>query len=192
MTERDKRALLLLAIALVVAMVIEFGLPSSTGPAAVASASIDSAEKRLRRLQEIARQSPRAAADAEAAAKALAEEEKGLLKAATPALASAEMQQLMQELLRGQGISMQSSEFGAVKAAGEDYAQVPLTVAFNGGIDQWINFMSALRNAPQILSTVDLVITPGDAKTKLIQVRMVVAGYISASLLAKPKGGTGR
>lgn len=193
MTERDKKALGLLVVAVVVALVIEFGLPSSSSqPAAVSSISIDSAEKRLRRLQEVARQRPQVAATAEAAAKALAEEETGLLKAATPALASAEMQQLMQELLRGQGISMQSSEFGAAKAAGDDYALVPLSVAFNCSIDQWINFMSAIRNAPQILSTVDLVIAPGEPKTKLLQVRMVVAGYISSSLLPKPKGALGR
>jgi Tfp pilus assembly protein PilO len=193
MSERDKKALGLLVVAVVVALVIEFGLPSPAGqPAAVSSISIDSAEKRLRRLQEVARQRPRVAADAEAAAKALTDEERGLLKAATPALASAEMQQLMQDLLRGQGISMQSSEFGAAKAAGDDYAQVPLSVAFNCSIDQWINFMSAIRNAPQILSTVDLVIAPGEPKTKLLQVRMVVAGYISSSLLPKPKGALGR
>ncbi len=192
LSERDKKALVMLGIAMAAVAVLQFGFPASQGSGeAAATASIPASERRLQRLQEIARQRPRAAAEAQAAARALAETERGLLKAATPALASAEMQQIMQELLRAQGVSMQSSEFGAAKPAGEHYAQVPLTVGFTCGIDQWINLMSAIRNAPQVLSTLDLRIVPGDPKNKLIQVRMVVAGYIPAALLSKAKGTNG-
>jgi hypothetical protein len=130
------------------------------------------------------------AAAAETAARELAEAEKGLLRAATPAQASAEMQQLMREMLRGQGINMQASEFAPVRAAGEDYAQVPLAVVFQCGIEQWINLMAALRNAPQVLSTVEARLASADQKNKTVQVRMVVAGYIPASLLgARPAAG---
>ena len=188
LSQRDKRALLLLGPVAIVFVVLQFGVPTRTRPATAAAYSADVIEKRLQRPQERVRQRPRAAAEAEAAAKALAEAEKGLLKASTPALASAEMQQLMKELLQGQGINMQASEFGAPKAVGEDYAQVPLTVAFNCAIEQWINLMAALRNAPQGLSTLEVRLSPGDQKNKLMQVRMVVAGYIPASLLAGAKG----
>ena len=191
LTERDKKALLILGVALALALVLQFGIPSRQDPGAASSSSAEKTERRLRRLQEIARQRPRVAADADAAAKALGETEKGLLKAATPALASAQMQQLMKDLLSAQGINMEASEFGAVKAAGEDYAQVPLTVLFRCPIEQWINLMSAVRNAPQVLSTVDLRITPSDAKNKLMQVRMIVAGYIPASMVAVSKGAGG-
>src|ERR1041384_8721757 len=103
MSERDKKALVVLAIAVIVALLFEFGWPASKGEAAVvSSSSIVAAEARLRQLQQVARERPRVAANAEAVAAALADEEKGLLKASAPALASAEMQQLMQELLRGQ------------------------------------------------------------------------------------------
>ncbi|HYM13025.1 MAG TPA: type II secretion system protein GspM [Bryobacterales bacterium] len=192
MSERDKRALLILGLAAVAALVLEFGLPApgpaGTPEAGVSASSIQLAERRVRRLQEVAKQRPRAAAEAEAAAKALAETEKGLLKAATPALAEAQMQQLMKDMLGAQGINMQSSEFGLPKAAGGDYAQAPLTVNFTCGIEQWINLMAALRNAPQVLSSVDIRLAPADAKNKTVQVHMVVAGYIPASLVAPAKG----
>lgn len=182
LSQREKRALLLLGLAVIVALLLQFGIPSRSGVATASPASVDAGEKRLRRLQELAQKKPRAAAEAEAAAKALAETEKGLLKASTPALASAEMQQLVQEMLRAQGINMQASEFGVPKAVGEYYAQVPLTVSFSCGIEQWINLMAAVRNAPQVLSTADIRLAPGDMRNKLVQVRMVVAGYIPASL----------
>lgn len=191
LTQRDRRALLLLAGAVVVVLVLQFGLPSRAEPEVAVSSSIPAAELRLRRLQEVARQKPGAAAESEAAARALAETEKGLLRGTTPAQASAEMQPLMKELLRAQGINMQSSEFMAVKPVGEDYAQVPLALSFNCAIEQWVNLMAAIRNAPQVLSTLDLRLGIADPKNKLIQVRMIVAGYIPASLVAPAKGVAG-
>ncbi len=186
MSQRDRRALLLLGAALVVFLVLQFGVLPRSGAGPESSTPVGVLEKRLARLQQVERQKPRAAAAAEAASRDLAEVEKGLLKAATPAQASAEMQQLLRDLLRGQGMNMQSSEFGAIRPAGEDYAQVPLTVNFNCGIEQWINFMAALRNAPQVLSTVEVRLANADTRNKTVQVRMIVAGYIPASLVKVP------
>ena len=192
LSQRDKRALLILGIALPLWLLFYYGLqyvPSGgDSTAVVSSSSIQAAERRLRRLQDLARQKTRVAGEAEAASKALADSEKGLLPGSTPALASAEMQQTMKSMLQAQGIAMQSSDFGAVKAAGEDYAQVPLTVSFTCGIEQWINLMAAIRNAPQVLATQEVRVSPGDTKNKAIQVRMVVAGYIPASIAATAKG----
>jgi Tfp pilus assembly protein PilO len=187
LSQRDRRALLILGAAVAVFLLLQFGVFPRTEGGGVSSAPIDLLERRLRRLQQLARQKPRAAAEAEAAARELAEMEKGLLKAATPALASAEMQQVVKELLTSQGIALQSSEFGPVKAAGEHYAQVPLTVVFTCGIEQWINWMTAVRNAPQILATEEMRLSLGDPKNKTVQVRMVVAGFIPASRLGQER-----
>jgi Tfp pilus assembly protein PilO len=186
MSQRDRRALLLLGAALVVFLVMQFGVLPHSGAGPESSTPVGVLEKRLARLQQVERQKPRAAAAAEAASRDLAEVEKGLLKAATPAQASAEMQQLLRDLLRGQGMNMQSSEFGPIRPAGEDYAQVPLTVNFSCGIEQWINFMAALRNAPQVLSTIEVRMASADMRNKTVQVRMIVAGYIPASLVKAP------
>ncbi len=191
LSQRDRRAVLILGAAAAVALVFQFGLPSGSQPEAARFSSIDVLERRLRRLQEVARQRPRAAAELESATRDLTAAERGLLKAATPALASAQMQQIVKDLLKAQGINLQNAEFGAAKAAGEDYAQVPLTVAFTCGIDQWINLMTALRNAPQVLSTVTVQMSPSDGKNKLMQVHLTVAGCIPASMLAGAKGGAG-
>jgi hypothetical protein len=187
LSQRDRRALLLLGGAAAVFLVLQFGPLPGSEPAAVFAPSLELGEKRLRRLQEVARQKPRVAAETEAAARALAETEKGLLKGATAAQASAEMQQIMKDLLAGQGINLGASEFGAVKALGTDYAQVPLTVNFICAIEQWINLMSAIRNAPQVVSSLELRIVGADPAQKTVNVRMTVAGYIPASLVARAK-----
>jgi len=161
-----------------VALALWLKPPAGSQPVTAAPSSVATLEKRLRRLQERASQKPLVAAEAEAAARALAETERGLLRGATPALASAEMQQLMKQMLQTHGINMQASEFGPVKTAGEDYSQVPLSVSFPCAIEQWINLMVALRNAPQVLATQNIRLSPGDQKNKLMNVHMVVAGYI--------------
>jgi Tfp pilus assembly protein PilO len=186
LSERDRRALLLLGVAAAVFVALQFGVLPRAAQGPESSTSLDLLEKRLARLQQVERQKPRAAAEAEAAGRDLGEVEKGLLKAATPAQASAEMQQLLRDLLRGQGLNMQSSEFGAIRPSGEDYAQVPLAVTFTGGIEQWINFMAALRNAPQVLSTLEIRLTSADQKNKTVSARMVVAGYIPAAMVKAP------
>jgi hypothetical protein len=187
LSQRDRRALLLLGAALAIFLVLQFGVLPRTEGGVVSSTPPDLLEKRLLRLQQVAQQKPRAAAEAQTAGRELAAMEQGLLKAATPALASAQMQQILKELLTSQGINLQASEFGTVKAVGEDYAQVPLTVIFTCSVDQWINWMAAMRNAPQLLSTLEMRLLQKDQAKKTLEVRMVVAGYIPASLLGTAK-----
>ena len=187
LSPRDRRALALLGTAAVLFVILQYGVLPRSGGGAGSATPVDVLEKRLQRLQQVARQKSRAVAEAGAAARELAEAEKGLLQAATPALASAEMQRIAKELLASQGVTLQASEFGPVKAAGEDYAQVPLTVNFTCGIEQWINTMAALHNAPQVLSTLEVRLAGHEPKLKTVQVRMVVAGYIPASLVSSAK-----
>ena len=54
-------------------------------------------------------------------------------------------------------------------------------------IEQWINLMSAIRNAPQVVSSLELRIVGADPAQKTVNVRMTVAGYIPASLVARAK-----
>jgi hypothetical protein len=103
-----------------------------------------------------------------------------LLKSETAALAQAEMQQLVGDLLAAEGISMESSQFGTVQLDGEDYAQVPLNVNFECGIEQFVNLMAAVANAPELLASRRIRITPEDAATKSVRVQLTVAGLLPA------------
>ena len=113
LSQRDKRAVLILAIALPLWLLFYFGLQhipaGGDSTAVVSSSSIQAAERRLRRLQDLARQKTRVAAEAEAASKALADTEKGLLPGSTPALASAEMQQIDRKSTRLNSSHIQKS-----------------------------------------------------------------------------------
>jgi hypothetical protein len=84
-------------------------------------------------------------------------------------------------LLTAEQITMQSSQFGAVRLEQETFAQVPLVVNFTCAIEQFVNLMAAVANAPQALSTRQIRINPGSTDTKTVRVQLTVSGYLPAS-----------
>jgi len=180
MSTRDSRALIALAVA-----VVAFGLLQLDffGPAAGASASsgsIGQLESALQLAQVQARQKPVAAAELATLEGALAKLESQALVSATSELAQAEMRTLIGDLLAAEGIAMAGSRFGQVALVGDDYAEIPITVDFNCGIEQFVNLTTAVANSPRLLVTRRIRVRPGAQETKSVQVQLTVAGYLPA------------
>jgi hypothetical protein len=182
LSSRDRRALAFLGIALVlfVALQSDWVLPAP-GAAAASATNVEAAEQALLLAQTRARQMPLVAAESEALGKTLAALETGLLRTQTAALAQAEMREIMGSLLQAEGIAMQSSQFGSVELDGQDYARVPLQVNFTCGIEQFVNLLAAISNAPQLLSNRQIRIVPEGGPTKMVRVQLSVAGYLPSA-----------
>jgi Tfp pilus assembly protein PilO len=178
---RDRRAVVLLLAALAIAAVSQLDLFAPGGAASSSVGSLEAAEQRLLLAEVKARQLPLAEAELDAAKRQLDVLERGLLKSESAALAQAEMRQLVGDLLAAEGITMESSQFGAVQLDGEDYAQVPLNVNFQCGIEQFVNLMAAVANAPQLLATRRIQIAPENRATKSVRVQLTVAGLLPAA-----------
>jgi hypothetical protein len=97
------------------------------------------------------------------------------------ALAQAEMRELVGNLLADEQITMQSTQFGAVRLEGDAFAQVPLVVNFSCAIEKFVNLMAAIANAPRTLSTRQIRISPEQGETKAVRVQLTVAGYLPVS-----------
>ena len=179
---RDRKALIALGVALVLFVILQsdFILPSP-GPTAADAGTVEGVEQAFRLARVKVRQKPLVDAEAQATARALAEIEKRLLASENAALAKAEMRQLVEDLLTAEGIAMRGSRFGNVALEGEDYAQVPLIVDFECQIEQFVNWMAAVANAPQLLSTRRIQLNPGNRETKSVRVQVAVSGYLPAS-----------
>lgn len=178
--QRDRRALALLgaALALFLVLQLDFFAPGGGGTAAVGDERIEALEQRLQLAQVRARQRPLTEAELAAAQRRLERLENGLLASQDAALAQAEMRSLVGALLEAEGIPMQSSAFGTVALERERYAMVPLAVNFSCGIEQVVNLMAAIANAPQLLTTRELRMQPDKAEVKSVRVRLTVAGYL--------------
>lgn len=193
MKTRDSRALIALAVA-----VGAFGLLQldSFGPAADVSTSSDSIEQlesAFQLAQVKARQKPVAAAELATLEQALARLESQALVSATSELAQAEMRTLIGDLLAAEGIAMAGSRFGQIALVGDNYAEIPITVDFNCGIEQFVNLTTAVANSPRLLVTRRIRIRPGAQETKAVQVQLTVAGYLPAERTPDlTKSATGR
>jgi hypothetical protein len=191
-SDRDRRALILLGVAAAISGAV-YVWPEGSAAAMPTAGSIPQAERRLSQLREVAATIPGRQKVLEDATRALAEQERGLLKADTGPQAQALLLQLARKLARAQSppIEFQQTEIQPVAPIGKDYSEVAASISFVCRIEQLINLIADLSAQPELLATRDLQIRSGDAKQKTLNVRVTVAGLIPRSL-AGEQGGAGR
>jgi Tfp pilus assembly protein PilO len=187
----DKRQVYLMAGSLVVALVLRFVVLSDKAPEVVtASESIPQAEQRLDQLRRIdATVNGKEAVKKEAEAELAVREKKGLIQADTEAQARAQLLELTTNIARGNGIETHGMEEFRDKVVSADYGEISVTVSFTCGIEQFVNFLAALSNQPQILATNEIRVAGGHDKKKNVQVRLSVSGLVPKKLLPAEKKG---
>ncbi len=187
--KRDQRALMLLAPAVVVILVWKFSSGGS-GPQVV-EANVDSvemAEKKLARYRQLAATVPGKELLLKQANATLAAKEVGLIPADTAQQAEAQLLQITRNLGKAEGIDARGGEFGPVLPLGADYGEVSVAVTFECGIDQLVNFLSALTSEKQLLATSEMRITSANPKQKTVSVRLSLSGVVPRRLVPEHKG----
>ena len=188
---RDRRALLLLAGALILMLALRFGVGSS-GPE-VAEAAVDSvsvAEKKLALYRQLAATVPGKEAALKRAGAELAAREAGILQSDTAQQAQAQLLQVIRTLSKTENIDARGGEFGPVKPLGDDYGEVTVAVTFECRIEQLVNFLAALTAEKSLLATNEIRIMSANAKEKTLNVRLALSGVIPRKLVPEQKGPT--
>lgn len=189
---RDRRALMLLGAALAAILVLRYALPEEdAAPVVQASESIPAAEKRLARMRKIAAELPSLEQAEKALAAQLAQREKALIQAETPAQAQAQLVTILRRVAAAQQppVDIRTPEVGQTRPLGSHYAEVSVPVVFNCRIDQLVNLMADLTAQPEWLAVSGLRISSGDAKEKTLSVRLTVSAAAPRSLVPDKKGG---
>jgi hypothetical protein len=188
---RDKRALAALAgVALVLALYVVFSGGSGQTAVVRASGSIPLAEKRLARVRQLASGVAGREQVLKQVSAELAEREKGVIQADTAAQAQAQLVDIVKRVAMAQTPPL---EFGTVELGqqvarlGEDYGEVQVSVPFTCHIDELLNFLADLTRHPEALALNDLRISAGDAKQKVILVRLTIAGVVPKRLVPQKK-----
>jgi hypothetical protein len=186
--DRNRRALVLLAGALVVAAILEFGLPSNTAaPAAGPTGDTAALQLRLARLRQIAATTPAREALMKQVSADLADRERGIIQADTAAQAQAALLEVVSRVGRTEQLDVRGGDFGAPKTFG-DYGLVYATVTFDCHIEQLVNFLADLAKEPQLVVPAEERITAANPKEKTMSVRMVLAGVMAKKLVPEKKG----
>jgi len=186
--DRKKLGILLVGVALLATRLVT--LFRDVPAAVVASAeSVPIAERRLERMRQLAATVPGKEAVLQQARAELAVREAGILKADTAAQAGAQLLDVIRKAAMVNGIDARGAEeVNRVKPLANDYGEVSVTVTFNCGIEQLVNFLAALANEPQILATNEINVSGGNDKNKTVQVRLSLSGVVPKKLVPERKG----
>lgn len=190
LSDRDKRALLLLGV-VVVAVVLWLSFSGSGSSKVVAPAeSTELAEQRLAHLREMAATVPAKQAVLKQVQAELAVREKSLLQADTVAQAQAQLMQIVRKIGKAQTppLDVRGLEVGQVHPLGDAYGEVNVSVSFDSRIEQLVDLLADLTAQPEIVASNELRVTMGNAKEKILNVRLTVSGVVPKRLVPQQKG----
>jgi hypothetical protein len=187
LTPRDRRALIGLAAAgCVLALLI--GIPGrSTSAAQVTSLSSAQLRQRVTLLRQTAAALPVREALLRQTDADLADRERGIIQAATAAEAQAQLVLTAQRVGKTNELEVRSSDFAAPRVFG-DYGIVYATITFDCHIEQLLNFLADLTREPELIVPSEERITSANAKEKMMNVRIVLAGVVAKKLIPEKKG----
>lgn len=191
LSERDRRALLILGCA-VVGIMLYMLITDTSGPGQTVAPgnSITTAEKRLDRMRQIAAQVPGREEAYKLVAAQLATREKRVLQADTAAQAQAQLLQMVRRVARGQNppVEIKASEFGQVKPLGDDYGEVPVSVQMECTIEQLLNITTELTSQQELAAVNELRVYSANQKQKTTNVRLSVSSIVPKRLMPEKKG----
>jgi hypothetical protein len=191
--DRDKRALLILAVVLPIAVLIYWTSGSSSGSSVkvvAPSETVGRDEKRISVLRTALATVDGKEAVLKQVSTELADREKGLIPGDTAEQAQAQLLQIMRRLAKAQfpPLDIRQSELGQPRSYGESYARVTVSVSLDCRIDELVNLLAALSAQPEIIATDEIRCTAANPKSKLMPVRLTVSGLVPRRLLPEKKG----
>lgn len=192
-SDRDRRALILLAVGLAAAAVLRFAFSDNSTasvslvPANVSQNSIELARQRLTRLRQVAAMLPAREAAMKQTASDLATRERGIIQADTAPQAQAALLEIARRVGKNDQIDVRGGDFGAPRPFG-DYGLVYATITFECHIEQLVNFLADLSREPELVVPSEERMASGNPKEKTMTVRMVLAGVVAKKLAPEKKG----
>jgi Type II secretion system (T2SS), protein M subtype b len=193
LSPRDRRALAILGVAVLLGLVYEFW-PSSNVLKVVApsTGSVALVEKRLEKMRETAATVPAKEAILKQVSADLAARENGLIKADTAAQAQAQLIQIFRRIGSAENppLEVRNTEIGPVRPLGDAYGEVLVSVQTECRIDQLVNVLAAIPAQPELIASSDLRVMSSNAKEKTVGVRLTLSGVVPRRLVpAKAKVG---
>ncbi|HTC89732.1 MAG TPA: type II secretion system protein GspM [Bryobacteraceae bacterium] len=197
LTDRDRRALVILGCALVAGGLLYWysnSSPSSSGGgSAKISApvdSIDRTQKRLAMLRTQAATLPGKEAVLQQVSLELAEREKGLIAGDTAEQAQAQLLQVIKRVAQQQmpPLDLGQVELGRPRPFGTAYGQVSVSITVTCRIEELVNFLAALSAQPELAATEEIRFGTSHPKQKTMPIRLTISGLVARRLVPVRKG----
>jgi hypothetical protein len=192
LSQRDRRALMVLTAAMAVMGLLYYVSRNSSGNITAPTSdtsqnNIGFAQQRLIRMRQIAATLPAREAAMKQVSADLTDRERGVIQAETAAQAQAALLETARRIGKNDDIDVRGGDFGAPKTFG-DYGLVYTTITFECHIEQLVNFLADLSREPQLIVPSEERMAAGNAKDKTMNIRMVLAGVVPKKLVPEKKG----
>lgn len=189
LTTRDRRALALLGLGLLTVLVLRFGVYRERQATVVtASDTIPLAAKRLARLTQVAATVPGKQSLAKKISAEAALREKGIIQAPTAQQAQAHLLETIRRVAKVEHIDVRGGDFPELRPLGNEYGEAAVSVNFECHIEDLVNFLADLTKESELLATNEVRVASGNPKTKMLSVRLTLAGVVPRSLVPVKKG----
>jgi hypothetical protein len=190
--DRDKRALLILGVALFAGLVywLATRTPSSSAKVIAPADTVERAERRLNNLRTSLATVDGKEAVLKQASLELAQREKGLIPGDTANQAQAQLLQIIRRVAQSQTppLDIRQSEFGQPRGYGNFYGAVSVSITLECRTDELVNLMAGLSQQPEIISTDEIRFGQSNVKTKSISTRLTISGLVPRRLVPEKKG----
>jgi hypothetical protein len=197
-SDRDRRALFILAGVLVLGGIYYWysnssSSPSPTGSSPKISAPVDSVDRTQKRLAMLRRQAatlPGKEAVLKQVSLELAEREKGLIPGDTAEQAQAQLLQIIKRVAQQQTppLEVGQVELGRPRPFGTAYGQVSVSITVTCRIEDLVNFLAALSAQPELTATEEIRFGTSHPKQKTMPIRLTLSGLVARRLVPARKG----
>ena len=189
LTTRDRRAVALLGLGLLTVLVLRYGVYGQRQTAVVAATdSVPLAEKRLARLTQVAATVPAKQSLARKISSEVTLREKGIIQAPTAQQAQAHLLETIRRVAKAEHIDVRGGEFPELRPLGNEYGEAAVSVNFECHIEDLVNFLADLTKESELLATNEVRVASGNPKTKMLSVRLTLAGVVPRGLVPVKKG----
>lgn len=191
--DRDKRALFLLAGALVLGAIYWVATSASTGGVKASVVPVDGIQRSQKRLAYL-RAAMATIQGKETVLKQvsaeLSEREKGLLPGDSAAQAQAQLLQVLQKVAKSQTppLEVRQVEFAQPRSFGDAYGLVTVSVTVDARIDELVNLLASLSAQPEAVATEEIRFGTANPRQKNMPVRLTVSGAVPRKLVPQKKG----
>ncbi len=189
LTTRDRRAVALLGLGLLTVIALRYGVYGQRQTAVVAATdSVPLAEKRLARLTQVAATVPAKQSLAKKISSEVTLREKGIIQAPTAQQAQAHLLETIRRVAKAEHIDVRGGEFPELRPLGNEYGEAAVSVNFECHIEDLVNFLADLTKESELLATNEVRVASGNPKTKMLSVRLTLAGVVPRGLVPVKKG----
>jgi hypothetical protein len=195
-SDRDRRALIILGCALVVGGLLYWysnSTPSASGGSVKISAPVENVDRTETRLAMLRRQAatlPGKEAVLKQVSLELAAREKGLIQGDTAEQAQAQLLQIVKRVAQQQvpPLDLGQVELGRPRPFGTAYGQVSVSITVTCRIEDLVNYLAALSAQPELTATEEIRFGTSHPKQKTMPVRLTISGLVAKRLVPVRKG----